>query len=148
MAITTDEPRPFQLADEQWNVIAAHLPRHYRIRILNSTGNYRAFIEAVLWVVANNAPWTSIPSSFGSWRAIYVRFLRWVEDEHWISVERAIGLDSTMAMRLRERVERYRSNNRWRRKRGHAGTGVVANDEFEREIAMRCWPLGHQNCHE
>ncbi|MEI2453473.1 transposase [Lysobacter firmicutimachus] len=137
------KPRPFQLDDQQWRIVASYLPRQYQARILNNTGDYRAFIEAVLWVVHNNAPWTSIPGGFGSWRAVYVRFLRWVKDEHWIAVERALGLDSPLARGLRERVERYRANNLWRRRRG----GVASHErepgdagELDVEIAKR-WGL-------
>lgn len=132
------ELRSYRLNDEQWNVIASHLPRQYQARIVNNTGNYRTFIEAVLWVVYHNAPWTSMPNQFGSWRAIYVRFLRWVQDEHWIAVERALGLDSALARGLRERTERYRANNLWRRKRGRpSGRGSDEHVDVEIEIAKR-----------
>ncbi|MEH6418132.1 transposase [Pseudomonas sp. CGJS7] len=139
------EPRPHLLCDEQWLIVASHLPRQYQARIVNNTGDYRAFIEAVLWVVENNAPWTSIPRSYGSWRAIYVRFLRWVQDEHWIAVERALGLETAIARSLRDRAERYRANNFWRRKRvGSADAAPQAGEanEMDIEIAKR-W-LGAQ----
>jgi transposase len=128
------------LDDEQWSVIASHLPRQYQTRIVNNTGNYRTFIEAVLWVVYNNAPWTSVPNRFGSWRAIYVRFLRWVQEEHWIAVERALGLDSALAKGLRERANRYRANNLWRRKHGrpsHVVCGFDEHGDMTIEIAKR-----------
>ncbi|KRB07992.1 hypothetical protein ASD86_09340 [Lysobacter sp. Root690] len=126
--------------DEQWKVIASHLPRQYQARIVNNTGNYRRFIEAVLWVVYNNAPWTSLPNRFGSWRAIYVRFLRWVQEEHWTAVERALGLESALARGLRERADRYRANNIWRRKRAHpshAACGFDEQGDMTIEIAKR-----------
>ncbi|MEH6421557.1 transposase [Pseudomonas sp. CGJS7] len=130
------EPRPHLLCDEQWLIVASHLPRHYQARILNNTGDYRAFIEAVLWVVENNAPWTSIPSCYGSWRAIYVRFLRWVQDEHWIAVEQALGVNSAMAHSLLERVERYRASNRWRRHKGRSEPSGHCGELYD-EIAVR-----------
>lgn len=136
--------RSYQLDDEQWSVIASHLPSQYRARIVNNTGNYRSFIEAVLWVVSNNAPWTSVPDRFGSWRAIYVRFLRWVQDEHWIAVERALGLESALARGLRERAERYRANNLWRRKRGQparSAWGPGDGDDMDVEIVNRWGPV-------
>ncbi|MEH6417483.1 transposase [Pseudomonas sp. CGJS7] len=133
------ESRPHMLGDEQWRTVASYLPSQYQARIINNTGDYRGFIEAVLWVVDNNAPWTSIPCSYGSWRAIYVRFLRWVQDEHWIAVELALGLESAMARRLRDRVERYRANNHWRSRKGRSGSGDHGGGEFYEEIAVR-WP--------
>ncbi|MFK3647874.1 transposase [Lysobacter enzymogenes] len=134
------EPGAFRLDDEQWTLIAAYLPRQYQARILNNTGDYRGFIEAVLWVVHHNAPWTSVPERFGSWRAVYVRFLRWVQDEHWIAVERALGLDSALARGLRERAERYRASNLWRRKRAgppRNAHGADRQGDMESEIAKR-----------
>ncbi|MGO1073839.1 transposase [Lysobacter sp. CA199] len=141
MSLFLVQPREFQLGDEQWKILASHLPRQYQSRIVNNTGNYRAFIEAVLWVVANDAPWTGIPRAFGSWRAIYVRFLRWVEDEHWIAVERGIGLDSALAARLRERVERYRASNRWRRKRSQQRLNECAENRGLESEMFRRWGL-------
>jgi transposase len=138
MTLSPIESRQHKLCDEQWRIIASYLPRQYQSRIVNQTGNYRTFIEAVLWVVENNAPWTSIPKGYGSWRAIYVRFLRWVEGEHWIAVERALGLNSAMAHNLRDRVERYRASNRWRRRKLQPRVDEHNHDsELERELAKR-----------
>jgi transposase len=139
MTLSLVESRQFQLTDEQWRIVASYLPRQYQARILNNTGDYRAFIEAVLWAVDNNAPWTSVPKGYGSWRAIYVRFLRWCEGEHWIAVERAVGMDSRLAVNLRERIERYRASNRWRRKRTKS---PAANSDAERELAGVPRPWG------
>lgn len=140
MSLSLVESPQFRFTDEQWRIVASHLPRQYQARILNNTGDYRSFIEAVLWVVANNAPWTSVPQGFGSWRAIYVRFLRWSDNEHWIAVERAIGMDSELAKGLRERVERYHASNRWRRKRGEALSPKPASGESDLQSEMaRRW---------
>lgn len=138
------KPPLYLLDDEQWQVVASHLPSQYQTRIINNTRDYRAFIEAVLWVVQNNAPWTSLPAELGSWRAIYVRFLRWVKDEHWIAVERGLGLETQLARMLRDRVERYRASNHWRCKRdclSQAGREAVEIGDIDIEIAKRWGPL-------
>lgn len=127
-----------KLDDEQWKIVVSNLPQSYQSRIVNDTLDYRAYVEAVLWVVDNNAPWTGIPHEYGSWRAIYVRFLRWVEAEHWIAVERALGFDSRLAGALRDRVERYRASHHWRNKGARRRvSGRVTEGDFEAELAGR-----------
>ncbi|MDB5765813.1 MAG: Transposase [Collimonas fungivorans] len=48
-----------------------------------SARNNRLFIEALLWVVLNKAPWSSLPPQFGKSSTAYMRFRRWNECDFW-----------------------------------------------------------------
>ncbi|NBP06830.1 MAG: transposase [Bacteroidetes bacterium] len=72
------------LTEKQWAVLKKVLPepkgRHSK--------NDRNFIEAVLWIQKNGAPWRSLPKGFGSWKTIYNRFRRWQLLGYWEEILR------------------------------------------------------------
>ncbi|MDE0305490.1 MAG: transposase, partial [Albidovulum sp.] len=39
----------------------------------------RLFLEAVLWRVRTGSPWRDLPSEFGNWNSVFVRFRHWAE---------------------------------------------------------------------
>jgi len=43
----------------------------------------REFVEAVLHLARTGEPWRDLPSEFGSWMAVYMRFRRWEESGVW-----------------------------------------------------------------
>lgn len=43
----------------------------------------RLFIEAVLYIARTGIPWRDLPSFFGNWEAIYMRFRRWENSGIW-----------------------------------------------------------------
>ncbi|WP_061941231.1 transposase [Collimonas pratensis] len=54
------------------------------------------FIEGVLWQVSEMRGWSHLPSKFGSWNAIYVRFRRWNESGCWHQLVKDLGDDSEL----------------------------------------------------
>lgn len=70
-----------KLRDDQWNKVAHILSRTTRLDLTQY--DYRAFIEAVLWVVLNRKAWADIPPHFGKPKSIYTRFYRWNENALW-----------------------------------------------------------------
>lgn len=46
----------------------------------------RLFIEAVLWIARTGSPWRDLPSEFGNWNSIYVRFARWSNKDVWQAI--------------------------------------------------------------
>lgn len=103
------------LDDGQWAIITAHLPQTIRGRVRTKEQDYRAFVNAVLWVVGNDACWKSVPCD--RWRAIYVRFTRWVDQGLWDAVEYGIGSDQALVWALRARVALYSTKRSRRRTR-------------------------------
>ena len=41
--------------------------------------NNRLFLEAVLWIVRTGSPWRDLPSAFGKWNTVYVRYRDWAK---------------------------------------------------------------------
>ena len=39
----------------------------------------RFFLEAVLWRVRTGSPWRDLPTGFGKWNSIFIRFRRWAK---------------------------------------------------------------------
>lgn len=103
------------LDDSQWTTITAHLPRTIRQRVKTKDADYRAFVDAVLWVVRNDTCWKTVPGE--GWRAIYVRFIRWVDQGLWTRVEYGIQSDPALVHALRQRVALYSSKKLRRRGR-------------------------------
>lgn len=45
--------------------------------------NNRLFIEAVLWHISGKCCWNELPSEFGGWNSVYMRFRRWNQSGCW-----------------------------------------------------------------
>ena len=45
--------------------------------------NNRLFIEAVLWHISGRSCWSQLPSEFGGWNSVYMRFRRWNQSGCW-----------------------------------------------------------------
>ncbi|WP_425478916.1 transposase [Lysobacter antibioticus] len=79
------------LSDAQWDCIAASLPGNTGTRARQDRQHqYRAFVEAVLWVAINQTFWSELPAQHDSWRSIYARFGRWCDRGMWLYVESAL----------------------------------------------------------
>lgn len=96
-----------RLSDQQWLAIVDMLPERLGVRARNRTEHYRKFIESVLWVVGEEAMWVDLPEHFGSWRAAYVRFLRWNSIGAWDGIAEILGRDAVLARALLTRTAQH-----------------------------------------
>ena len=55
--------------------------------------NNRLFVEAVLWIARTGSPWRDLPSCFGKWNSVFVRFNRWSEGGVWHRIFAALSDD-------------------------------------------------------
>ncbi|MEN0068576.1 MAG: IS5 family transposase, partial [Myxococcota bacterium] len=46
-------------------------------------GDLDRFLGGVLWLLHTGAPWRDLPQRFGSWNAVFRRFLRWALSGRW-----------------------------------------------------------------
>lgn len=99
-----------RVAEREWKALMQALPGRVGARARQG-GNARHFIEAVLWVAQTGACWSCLPGEFGSWRSIYVRFLRWSQDGNWTEVLACFEARDQRAQDLRALVQRYLLRN-------------------------------------
>ena len=59
-----------------------------------STGrDNRMFVEGVLWIARTGSPWRDLPSVFGEWNSVFVRFNRWSRGGVWRRIFVALSDD-------------------------------------------------------
>ena len=106
-----------RLNDPQWARVLLVLPGRIGVRASNG-GNARRFVEAVLWMAHTRAYWSDIPTEYGAWHAIYIRFGRWAHEGVWEDVVKSLDeLPETQAL-LGNLVEKYLASYRIQRLRG------------------------------
>ena len=70
------------LRDDQWRRIEGFLPGKATDCGVTAKDN-RLFVEAVLWIVRTGSPWRDLPTDFGYWHRVYVRYNRWSKKGVW-----------------------------------------------------------------
>lgn len=70
------------LRDDQWERISKLLPGKSTDCGVTAKDN-RLFLEAVLWIARTGAPWRDLPSEYGHWHRVYVRYSRWSHKGIW-----------------------------------------------------------------
>ncbi len=71
------------LTDKAWNEIAQALEQVKRKDGAPGQLSVRMFIEALLYMARTGIPWRDLPSCFGRWEAVYMRFRRWEKSGVW-----------------------------------------------------------------
>ena len=73
------------LTEEQWSRIETLLPGKSGDPGRSGQDN-RLFVDAVLWIARTGSPWRDLPTEFGSWNSVYVRFARWSDKQVWKTI--------------------------------------------------------------
>lgn len=73
--------RRTEFSQSEWERIQAKLPHQPGNR--GKVTDDRLFINAVLFIAKCGVPWRDLPSRFGNWNSVYVRFRRWAEGGVW-----------------------------------------------------------------
>lgn len=68
------------LTNEQWSRTEG-LPPGKKADPGRSGTNNRLFVDAVWWIARTGSPWRDLPTEFGSWNSVYVRFARWSDKQ-------------------------------------------------------------------
>jgi len=131
-----------KLSDDQWDKVAYILSRTTRLDLTQH--EYRAFVEAVLWVILNRKAWADIPPHFGNPKSIYTRFYRWNENALWHLLARRSTHDQELHQMLAQindrcdflnRRREFRSQDRIDSRKKNSATlanhqnGVIAHQE-------------------
>lgn len=78
------------LRDDQWDRIKdllAGKPTDCGV----TASNNRLFLEAVLWIARTGSPWRDLPTEFGYWHRVYVRYNRWSHTGRWTGIFEAMA---------------------------------------------------------
>ena len=51
----------------------------------------RRTVNGILWVLRTSAPWREVPTRYGAWNAVFVRFTRWSKLGVWDAVFRTLA---------------------------------------------------------
>ncbi|HMB92891.1 MAG TPA: IS5 family transposase [Rhodothermales bacterium] len=84
------------ISDEQFARIEDLLPGKASDRGVTARDN-RLFINAVLWIDRNGAPWRALPEHFGNWNSVFRRFRRWAEHGVWDRIFTALQVSDSIA---------------------------------------------------
>jgi transposase len=74
--------RERELSDDQWAVLAPHLPAQ-RAATGRPAKDHRTVVEGILWRLRTGAPWRDLPERYGPWQSVYTRFRRWQQAGVW-----------------------------------------------------------------
>ena len=87
--------RRYGLSDAQWE-------RLQGLGLPGSTGHVgrpakdtRLFVEAVLFRFRAGIPWRDLPTRFGNWHRVYVRFHRWSQSGIWQKIFEQLAKDKS-----------------------------------------------------
>ena len=76
---------PLTLPDAQWQVLYGALQTIPGLYV-GQEAKIRRFLEAVLWLMRSGAAWRLLPTAYGKWNSIYMRFARWEERGVWTTL--------------------------------------------------------------
>ena len=83
------------ITDSQWEIIAPLCLG--KPTDAGQTGrDPRLFLEAVFWIVRTGAQWRDLPEEFGKWNSVFKRFRRWVKNDAFYRIFKALGSDKDM----------------------------------------------------
>ncbi|HBO92544.1 MULTISPECIES: IS5 family transposase [Spongiibacter] len=80
------------LRDDQWERLKNLLPGKASDCGVTAKDN-RLFVEAVQWIARTGAQWRDLPTSFGHWHRVYVRYNRWSHKGVWTRIFDAVSDD-------------------------------------------------------
>lgn len=75
--------RLYYLTDEHFEQINRLLPPEDSGRGRPPTVKNREALEGILYILRTGTPWRDLPSAYGRWHTIYMRWQRWIERGVW-----------------------------------------------------------------
>ena len=113
------------LRDAQWSRIEGFLPAKATDSGVTALNN-RLFVEAVLWIIRTGSPWRDLPTDFGHWHRVYVRYNRWPKKGIWERIFTTMSDDPDLEylmvdgslVRVHQHGAAKKTNKRLRQKAG------------------------------
>ena len=88
--------RRYELTDEEWNRIAPLLPPENTGKQGRPRKDNRIIMNAIVWLARSGAPWRDLPERYGSWKTVYSRFRKWIDDGILDNIFRILSLEAEL----------------------------------------------------
>lgn len=88
--------RRYELTDQEWEQIAPLLPPEKTGKPGRPSKDNRMMLNAMIWLARSGAPWRDLPERYGSWKTVYSRFRKWIDDGILDNVFRALSLEAEL----------------------------------------------------
>jgi len=85
----------FDLTDEEWAVIAPHLPAKGRGP---ERKDDRIVLNGIFYILRTGAPWRDLPGRYGPHTTVYNRYARWAKRGVWRDIFEALANDCKDAL--------------------------------------------------
>lgn len=53
-------------------------------------------MNGIVWLACSGAPWRNLPERYGSWKTVYSRFHRWIDDDILDNIFRILSLEAEL----------------------------------------------------
>ena len=71
-----------EMTDAEWGRLAPQLPRQAG-HVGRPAHDHRRIVNGILWKLRTGVPWRDLPTCYGKWHPIYLRFRRGSERGVW-----------------------------------------------------------------
>lgn len=89
--------RRYELTDEEWEQVKDLLPPERTGKKGKPRKDNRLMLNAMIWLARSGAPWRDLPERFGSWKSVYTRFRKWLDDGILDNIFRILTLDAELS---------------------------------------------------
>ncbi|AMO98087.1 hypothetical protein CAter282_0130 [Collimonas arenae] len=98
--------------NDQWQKLKPFLPGGENAPGVTGRDN-RLFVNAIFWIVLNEAKWSQLPSGFGQWQTAYMRFRRWNQAGIWRQMADHVDADPAL-QRMLDAIAAFGDDYAWR----------------------------------
>ena len=88
--------RRYEITDEEWLRIEPLLPPENTGKQGRPRKDNRTIMNGIVWLARSGAPWRDLPERYGSWKTVYSRFCKWIEDGILDNIFRILSLEAEL----------------------------------------------------
>lgn len=89
--------RRYALTDRQWEQIAPFLPPERTGKRGRPLNNNRSMLNAMIWIARSGSPWRDLPDYYDSWKSVYSRFRKWINNGLLDKIFRLLAMDAELS---------------------------------------------------
>ena len=84
------------MTDEEWLRIEPLLPPENTGKQGRPRKDNRIIMNGIVWLARSGAPWRDLPERYGSWKTVYSRFRKWIDDGILDNIFRILSLEAEL----------------------------------------------------